>query len=150
MLLFLGAGSIHAQMLEREVIAAWGDFSTAGGYSLSATMGEPMAESFLAAAHHLTQGFQQPTDEATIVTTLPDIGKLEVYPNPASEIIFIHAKVPLDITMFDVLGQRIEVPVLKTDDLAEIHVGALSGGTYILSCTSKTGEIQRSIKVIVQ
>jgi hypothetical protein len=55
----------EAQTLSPSVIASGGSFRTAGGYSISYTMGEAVVATADNGSHFLTQGFQQPNDLST-------------------------------------------------------------------------------------
>lgn len=60
-MLAMFAGSAFAQVtIERQVIGSTGHFSEAGPVSVSATVGEPVVQTFSFADVTLTQGFQQP------------------------------------------------------------------------------------------
>jgi len=52
-------GVIHAQSIERAVIATSGDYHSNGTGAVSQTIGEPVGEFFTNETTHLTQGFQQ-------------------------------------------------------------------------------------------
>lgn len=47
--------------LSRQVIGSTGNYSTAGGISISSTVGEPAVTTLTGGSSILTQGFQQPT-----------------------------------------------------------------------------------------
>ena len=53
-------GSLHAQSLSQQVVASAGGVMTSSMASLSFTVGETQTQTFTAAGHTLTQGFQQP------------------------------------------------------------------------------------------
>lgn len=77
--------------------------------------------------------------EALSVTETPGKNTLVVYPNPASDKIYISgADVPVSFEMYNMAGQRVLWG--KTDARnREINVGFLRTGTYVLKVENKTG-----------
>ena len=59
-LIFFLANFINAQSIERQVIAASGNFDTTANLQVSWTLGETVIETFSNSSITLTQGFQQP------------------------------------------------------------------------------------------
>ena len=49
-----------SQQISRHVVASGGTYSSAGGYSISSTIGESMVATLTSTSNVLTQGFQQP------------------------------------------------------------------------------------------
>lgn len=64
--LFLGNNSTFAQSLAPTVISSGGGYTSAGGYSLSFNIGEPVVTTTSAGSSILTQGFEQPTINAIV------------------------------------------------------------------------------------
>lgn len=69
--LFSGIGkSLFAQVsISPQVISSTGNYSSASGISISATVGEVVVPTFFSSTHTLTQGFQQPTSGGLTVLT---------------------------------------------------------------------------------
>ena len=101
-----------SQTLERQVISSAGSFSTAGGITLSSTVGEVAVTTMIAGTVVLTQGFQQPNPED--FTAVPDEQKInlnyKIYPNPTSDQLVVEftADKPteLSIQLFDLNGKN--------------------------------------------
>ncbi|UCG28339.1 MAG: hypothetical protein JSV24_02975, partial [Bacteroidales bacterium] len=51
---------LYAQQLSPTVVSSGGSYSSAGGYSISATIGEIAVTTLQSGNYTLTQGFQQP------------------------------------------------------------------------------------------
>lgn len=88
--------SLSAQ--KQEVIASAGGYNTAGGISISWTLGETIIPTFKAEDNSLilTHGFQQQLIVTTVEENIFELVNVKVYPNPASEILYIRFEVPLD------------------------------------------------------
>ena len=69
--------STQAQSLSPVVIAASGGYSTAGGFSLSWTLGETATETFSNGGYILIQGFQQPVEGVAMGINLGLLAFLE-------------------------------------------------------------------------
>ena len=79
-------------------------------------------------------------------------GKLQIYPNPVDQTLFIsltenEAKI-LDISIFDIKGQKLISKRVNGMSDMEINVGALPAGNYFLQALSELGEIIQSIQFI--
>jgi Secretion system C-terminal sorting domain len=111
----------RAQTLSPNVNSSAGDYYSAGGYSLSFTVGEmTMVNTVSGGSSILTQGFQQPEDLFTLVPTIPVPGYLsELYPNPGNGHFHLSIETPrqtnLQIEIVDVLGKL----VLSQNELQE-------------------------------
>lgn len=86
--------SLSAQ--KQEVIASAGGYNSAGGISISWTLGETIIPTFSAGGLILTHGFQQQLIVTTIEENLLELVNVTVYPNPASELLNIKFELPLD------------------------------------------------------
>lgn len=86
--------SLSAQ--KQEVIASAGGYNSAGGISISWTLGETIIPTFSAGGLILTHGFQQQLIVTTIEENLLELVNVTVYPNPASDVLNIKFEVPLD------------------------------------------------------
>lgn len=141
-----------AQTLSPTVIASSGNYASAGGVSLSYTVGELAAiQTFSAPNVILTQGFQQPND---ILSGLLDVergadGAFSVYPVPAVTTVWygyeFNEAGKVEISLFNIIGQRMDYSFNETYDSGKlIHsfdCSAYASGAYILSVkfTSATG-----------
>ena len=70
MILFFLLSNTSAQIsLSRQLVGSTGNYSSAGGVSISSSVGEVAVQTFFSTTHFLTQGFQQPTSGSLSFTT---------------------------------------------------------------------------------
>ena len=81
---------------KQEVIASAGGYNSAGGISISWTLGETIIPTFSSGDLILTHGFQQQLIVTTIEDNLEELVNVTVYPNPASEVLNLRFEVPVD------------------------------------------------------
>lgn len=105
--------SAHAQSLSQQVISTAGSFSSSGGFSLSATTGETVTETFSGNANYLlSQGFQQSFDFVTKIEGVQHEDQLVLFPNPCDHYFFAQVPVRIlsqefDLQVFDGNGKII-------------------------------------------
>ncbi len=138
------------QDLILEVIAAEGTIMTASnGMDLHWTLGETVVEHFQNGTT-LSQGFHQNFDFATPVFETPYQNiEIKVYPNPATEWIAIEADSPenLEYRLYDLHGRTLLTSTL-TNQMEQLNIKSLPGGTYLLNVSGEHGLIQ-TFKIIV-
>jgi len=84
------------------------------------------------------------TDNSTWSVDEQDFVSLGLYPNPASEAVYIQGFISKKIMIYDALGQ-----LVKTfGDVQQIPVNDLPNGLYHLVATDEKGTI-RNTKVII-
>jgi hypothetical protein len=98
LVLFTAMFALSLSAQKQEVIASAGGYNSAGGISISWTLGETIIPTFKAADNSLilTHGFQQQLIVTTIEENLLELVNVTVYPNPASDVLNIKFEVPLD------------------------------------------------------
>jgi hypothetical protein len=91
LLLFLVFTSVvFAQYQERYLISSAGYYGQASGYYVSFSLGELVTGSFSAGGYTALVGFQQPLPgSAQGITEFTSLYRLEVFPNPATEVAYI-------------------------------------------------------------
>lgn len=157
-LLFILPLISQAQLsLERQVIGATGNYSTAGTISLSATVGEPVVTTAVSGTLTLTQGFQQA--ETSFSDGVDDLHQwlvdYSLYPNPTQDqlILELTTEVPmqLDLEVYDVLGRSVGISVedwqVKGVEKITLSLQDLASGAYFLVLKDQTGEIVKSFKL---
>ena len=133
--------SMFGQTLERDVVSSGGDYSEAGGLSLSATVGEAVVTTETNGNLTITQGFQQSSADAVIsVEPLPDDVSILIYPNPTSDVVYIDVDGSFEDEMiyrlYDELGQVIATDVLIESQ--EIDLQDHMSGVYFLEISSSS------------
>lgn len=146
----------HAQSIERQVIGTAGAFQTASWGSLSSTTGESATTTLTTASNVLTQGFQQPLiSDVKVYDVAPITISVQVYPNPASDIANVvintdNADKHYSATLFDLLGQRLELPNQylingrNTHIIFDLH--RLAAATYMILITDEHNVQVKAIK----
>jgi len=79
----------------------------------------------------------------------PEAGHLKIYPNPASQLLYIEAERRLDkIIMYNALGQRIQILNEVDGNQAAIDIVQLAGGVYYIRIEFESGRtlIRKIIK----
>jgi hypothetical protein len=146
--------SASSQQSKRDVIASAGGYNSAGGISISWTLGETIISTYSAGGLTLTTGFQQPKDTIIITAVEENLAnevKITVYPNPTNEIINIRFEVVNDaeISVFILDDQG---KLIKTDKIEasvyekQINVQDLPSGIYYLQLIK--GKLVNVYKVV--
>ena len=145
-----------AQSLSPTVIASYGKWSDNGGFTLSATSGEMMIETFTSSNNFLTQGFQQPEKTNVGVQQLIDNGMtVTVFPNPTSDLVTVNLEAEnaegYAAVMYDVLGRMLALPGTLERNYTQLrqtfNLSQLPSATYFVSIINAQGEIKHSFKI---
>lgn len=162
--LCLLSAPVGAQSVSPKVLASGGRYASAGGYSVSYTVGEMAAVSTLTASGRtLTQGFQQPND---ILIGILDAektaeGTFAVYPNPAVDKLWLGYEFPKDgevaIYLTTVTGQSLGAVLKETYEsgkvLHPLDCTAFAAGDYLITAnyTAAGGQLRqftRKVQII--
>lgn len=145
-----------AQSLSPSVIASYGKWSNNGGFTLSATSGEMMIQTFTGGTNILTQGFQQPDDKDVGIQQLLEDGlTINIYPNPTNDLVTVNLQsdnaASYGIIMYDLLGRTLALPGTldrsHTQLQQSFNLSQLSSATYFLCVVNAEGEIKHSYKI---
>jgi hypothetical protein len=139
LLLFTGAVTAAAQSLSPTVLSSNGGSGSAGGNTLSWTMGEVLTETYSGDSVILNQGFQQ--GDFTITTAVNELEGLGVdvnlYPNPVQHMLtvefteFVDQSVQLKLMSLAgkvIMTRTFENPSART----RLNLNSVSPGTYML------------------
>ena len=146
-----------SQTLTPTVVSCYGKFSGAGGYSLSATGGEPMTETFSAGNNILTQGFQQPDFISTGITVLNEAGFLvKIFPNPTADFLTVqfqsNSENEFNISLSDFLGRKFilhnEQEKKGNEFTKTFLLNELPSACYFLTIENSKGDIKKSFPII--
>ncbi|MFP4023539.1 MAG: T9SS type A sorting domain-containing protein [Thiohalospira sp.] len=147
-------GNSFGQSISSQVIATAGENSETSELGVSWTLGEIAIETLESSSVTLNQGFQHGYFEITSIEDpmLSNV-ELEVYPNPATEYIYIsiesdEIKSAL-IELYDLDGkmvlneqwQYIEAPF-------KINLEGLASSQYILKVSDKSGALLQTYKIV--
>ncbi len=145
-----------SQSLSPTVIASYGKWSDNGGFTLSATSGEMMIETYSSANNFLTQGFQQPEKTNVGVQQLSDDGMtVTVFPNPTSDLLTVNLEATdadgYGAVMYDVLGRMLALPGTLYRNHTQLqqtfNLFQLPSATYFVCIVNAQGEINHSFKI---
>jgi len=145
---------VNGQSISSSVVASAGGYSEAGGLSLSWTLGELAVETFTTPDLVLTQGFQQGYYEIVGIDELSDKNfKVNIYPNPAVEFIYIQVenkeinKVSIELYSMD--GKLVTNEIFDNNGTSyEFNLSKHSSSQYILKITDLNGGNTQSYKII--
>ena len=153
-ILFAISFSAFGQSLTPTVVSSGGKFHSAGGYTLSATVGEIAVTTLKAATVTLTQGFQQPYDIGTSIKETGLDWSITAYPNPVSEFLNIRFDLeqPLDlnIEIMDISGRKHMIRELYYVTPGEVVTFDMSGfvkGVYMVRIFTPDQRVQKVYKI---
>ncbi len=143
--------------LTRTVISTAGHFNSAGGYTLSGTIGElAIATLDPGGSYILTQGFQQP-DEVGVNPGFDDLGmdwSVSAYPNPVSDFLNIRFNIenPVDfiIEIIDLTGKKLWIrnyPGIMPRDVISIDLSRYVRGVYMLRISTPDQKVNKIYKI---
>ncbi|MEX0986310.1 MAG: T9SS type A sorting domain-containing protein [Bacteroidales bacterium] len=134
-------------VLSPTVIASAGNYSEAGGISLSWTLGEVAISTLQGGDIILTQGFQQAFDGNVGFNIDPIKWQILAYPNPVSDQLRIQFDMPetndFIIEIQDVTGRIISQEQYKEvypGDMIQVNMSSYQYGVYLfrISTTNRT------------
>ena len=153
-ILFAISFSAFGQSLTPTVVSSGGKFHSAGGYTLSATVGEIAVTTLKAATVTLTQGFQQPYDIGTSIKETGLDWSITAYPNPVSEFLNIRFDLeqPLDLNVeiMDISGRKHMIRELYYVTPGEVVTFDMSGfvkGVYMVRIFTPDQRVQKVYKI---
>jgi len=153
LLIILPCGLL-AQKLTPTVVSSGGSYHSAGGYTLSATVGEIAVTTLKAATLTLTQGFQQPYDIGVGIKETGLDWSITAYPNPVSQFLNIRFDVtePLDLNVeiMDIAGRKHLVRDLyyvTRGDIVTFDLSGLTRGVYLVRIFTPDRRVQKTYKI---
>jgi hypothetical protein len=150
----LFAVTAFSQSISSSVVATAGGYSTAGGLSLSWTLGELATETLTSTNLILTQGFQQGYYEITSIDDpLSKLIDLKVFPNPAVDYINILIEdvdvKNVKIELYNLEGKLIYNEQWENSGSAhQLQLNNFSSSQYILRIIDEQNGKVNSFKII--
>lgn len=147
------SGLISAQSISPDVIATAGEFYSNASGSISWTLGEPMGETYESANNNLTQGFQQPWDFGTGVSTTQTPVNADVYPNPTSDVVNLqfgdNSNGLYVIEVYNTLGQSLSASQFSATPSARATVSLtdFADGIYFITVRKVDGTETSTFKI---
>ncbi len=146
--------NLMAQTLTPTVVSSGGSYFSAGGYTLSATIGEIAVTTLKTATLTLTQGFQQPYDIGTSIKETGLDWSITAYPNPVSQFLNIRFDVtePLDLNVeiMDIAGRKQmirELYYVTRGDIETFDLSGLTRGVYLVRIFTPDRRVQKTYKI---
>ena len=143
---FMEMRDLQAQSTDRYVVASAGSNLTADNYSMSFTIGELVAQTFVN-GEQLGQGFHQVW---AIVTAIDDpvvqLLEASVYPNPTPGLLRIESEENAMGILMDAQGQMIRRIQLR-QGTSELNMTNISTGIYFLQLQSEDELKMQSFKI---
>ena len=147
-LIGLTAGIIN---YAQEVVSSAGQTHTASGYQVNWTLGETVIQTFSTGSNTLTQGFHQTNLQVTPVSELllPNF-ELNVFPNPASDLLFIRMnELPQSpgFALFDLSGKKLAQKNIESTN-TQVNLKKFAAGTYFLKIMQNKNQPVQTFKII--
>jgi len=141
-----------AQSISPEVIASAGEHFENGSAQLSWTLGEVMIDTYDDGTNILTQGFHQTQLTITSVEeTLADI-RLNMYPNPTSELLNIvlgNNRTDIELQLFDMSGKLIHQAKIEANNPKYVlPMNKVAAGNYLIQMQSVDGKFNTTHKIM--
>ncbi len=142
-----------AQSVSPDVIASAGEFYSNASGSISWTLGEPMGETYTSANNILTQGFQQPWDFGTSVTSGSTPVNADVFPNPTADFVNLqfgdHSNGQYVIEVFNTLGQQLSASQYAATPSARttVSLADYANGVYFITVRKIDGTETSTFKI---
>lgn len=144
--------AMHVQG-QQQVVSSAGNFHSNASGSISWTLGEIAIETFTAAGHILTQGFQQSRLTVTSIGNIPELDfEITVFPNPTIDHLIIRTPKEqhenLYFILYDLSGKMMMQDRIRETETI-IPVNQLRSAVYILRIIEGNRQV-RSFKVVKQ
>jgi hypothetical protein len=120
------------QSIDREVVAAGGDYFEAASTNISWTLGEIVVGNLDNGDVYFTQGFHQGNLMVTFVGDNPAGFALKAYPNPVVDILILETeKLDLKYRLIDIQGSILQNGTIESSSY-ELDLTPLPSGIYFL------------------
>lgn len=157
--LTVGVTYLFAQtyQLTPTVISTAGEYGSAGGYSLSYTIGElAVATLDPGGSFILTQGFQQPF-AVGVNSIFDDLGmdwSVNAYPNPVTDFLNIRFNIenPVDfnVEIIDLTGKKLWIrnyPEIVPQEVISVDLSRYVRGVYMLRISTPDQKVNKIYKI---
>ncbi len=139
-----------AQIMALQAVGSSGGTTVSGAYSLAWTVGEAAVMAAEQGDIYVGAGFQQAKNRRVTVGVfsvfVPSI-EFNAFPNPAGDLLMVASSAAdLHLRLFDLLGQQV-LPDHPMNGKAQLHLGPLPAGMYILHAYDETGRLAATAKI---
>jgi hypothetical protein len=140
----------NINLYSQQVIAPSGDTYKNSQNSISWTIGESVIETFSHTDIILTQGFHQTKITVTNISSTENLNfRITVYPNPASDILYVQyddKSAEFKYSLYNISGEIIKNGIIQ-DRNTPIDLQNINTGTFFLKIIDNTG-ITQTFKII--
>ncbi len=146
---------MFAQQVAPQVVATSGNVSQQSNVTMSYTIGEPVIQTATDGTTILTQGYQQPHYNVTLLpqyqNILPDIN---VFPNPTADQLQISfdmdKRANVIVTLLDMAGKQIQVKEFDAmpQSTLTLPMQQVATGKYMLRITLPDLSSQKTFEII--
>lgn len=149
---FAFAASTFGQAgLERQVIGLAGNtLQTTSGATLDFTMGEALVSEHQNGKASIAQGFHQIMVAKTTLhaSALESalVADVQVFPNPAQDVLQINTDTPIHAALFDLNG-RVVLAQTAIETTQNLEISSLPSGTYFLRSITSNGKPVQTFKI---
>jgi hypothetical protein len=120
------------QSIDRQVVAAGGDYFEAATTNISWTLGEMVVGNLDNGDVYFTQGFHQGNLMVTFIGDKPVEFALKAYPNPVVNVLILESeKLDLNYRLIDIKGNILENGIISSTSY-ELDLSPLPSGIYFL------------------
>ncbi len=143
---------LYAQQVQPFVITTNGNTYQNNNVQISYTVGETVVYTLTSANSILTQGYQQPHYNITLIPQHNDDNlNISIYPNPTTDELYIHIISPHNNTftldLYDLTGKRIYQNTF-THKTITLPLQQVATGKYILTITSHELKEHKTFEII--
>lgn len=139
----------RAQTLSSSLVSSGGATLSSSNVSLTVSTGQPVIGDIAAASAFMSQGFLVTTDDVVTAILEKDL-VLSVFPNPATEQLFIQSERDLrllHVELIDLSGRKITVKQTTSEHSVELELHDIAPALYLLKLQQATGEV-KTISII--
>lgn len=148
---FFSSTLLPSQTLSRFVMSVAG---RSDNPQLQWTLGEVSTTTLKGGDYTIVQGFQQPLDSITTITSEPLLSNLSIFPNPARSEVWINLfsleRERVNVQIFNMLGQEVRHDVITNADSYPFRfdLGNVPSGIYLIKVAFSNNH-QKILKLIV-
>ncbi len=146
---------VKSQQLQPQVVATTGNSSQQNNVHISYTVGEAVIQTLSTTDNTLTQGFQQPHYNITIIPQQNDLPySIHVYPNPAKDELIIDVQTDVNskfsMSLFDMSGKCLNVQEIIPNQQPKITLPMqqLADGKYLLHISDNKQHQTKTFEII--
>jgi len=153
-LTILGGTTLRAQMITPLILSSAGNSNQTNTMTIEWTLGELSITTISGPTTMITQGFHQPR---YVITALDEIletlGKINVYPNPTTDIVYMEMAfdkiISVQVGLTDLNGKLLFKKKYVGQNMHEsVSFGNLPNGSYIMNFILEDNNSKQTFKIL--